>query len=145
MESNTHSSSSNCLFTTHMQISSPFRKPCSPLKQKLPKYITSPPCEPISRTRQEVDSLHSLETTLHSLQQTYLRLFIHTTQQFKCLRYPLTTLNISQLQTSIYLPKTARHTLQNSGTAIQHYIREGGVSWCCVYVGALVILKILNT
>ena len=78
-------------------------------------------------------------------QQTYLRLCIHTTQQFKCLRYPLTTLNISQLQTSIYLPKTARHTLQNSGTAIQHYIREGGVIWCCVYVGALVILKILNT
>ena len=31
----------------------------------------------------KVGSLHSLETTSHSLQQTYLRLLIHTTQNFK--------------------------------------------------------------
>ena len=37
----TNSRSSNCLFTTHMQISSQFRKPSSPLKSKHPKYITS--------------------------------------------------------------------------------------------------------
>ena len=42
------------------------------LKQTHPKYITSPPCVPIGCTRQEVGSLHSLETTLHSLQQTYI-------------------------------------------------------------------------
>ena len=43
------------------------------------KYITSHQCAPIGCTRQEVGSLHSLETTSHSLQQTYLRLLIHTT------------------------------------------------------------------
>ena len=37
--------SSNCLFTTHMQISSQFSKPSSPLKSKHPKYITSQQCE----------------------------------------------------------------------------------------------------
>ena len=38
-----------------------------------------------------VGSLQSLETTLHSLQQTYIRPFIHTTQNFKWSRYTLTT------------------------------------------------------
>ena len=52
-------------------------------------------------------SLHSLETTLHSLQQTYLRPSIYTTQNFKWSRYTSTTLNISQLQTFIYLLETA--------------------------------------
>ena len=66
------------------------------LKLKHPMYITSQQCEPIGCTRQEVGSLHSLETTLHSQQQTYLRLLIHTTQNFKWSRYTLTTLNISQ-------------------------------------------------
>ena len=37
------------------------------------QYITSQQCAPIGCTRQEVGSLHSLETTSHSLQQTYLR------------------------------------------------------------------------
>ena len=54
---------------------------------KHPKYITSQQCAPIGWTRQEVGSLHSLETTSHSLQQTYLRLLIHTTQNFKWSRY----------------------------------------------------------
>ena len=61
------------LITTHMQTSSQFRKPSSPLKPKHRRYITSQQCEPIGCTRQEVGSLGSLETTLHSLQQTYLR------------------------------------------------------------------------
>ena len=51
-ESTTNSRSSNCLFTSHMQIPSQFRKPSSPLKQTHPKYITSPPCVPIACTRQ---------------------------------------------------------------------------------------------
>ena len=50
-----------------------------PLKPKHQKYITSHQCGPIGCTRQEVGSLHSLETTSHSLQHTYLRLLIHTT------------------------------------------------------------------
>ena len=51
------------------------------------------------------------KSTLHSLQQTYLRPSIHTTQNFKWPRYTLTTLNISQLQTFIYLLETAHsHT-----------------------------------
>ena len=95
-DSETNSRNSNCLFTTHMQTSSQFRKPSSPLKPKHPKYITSQQCAPIGCTRQEVGSSHSLETTLHSLQQTYLRLLIYTTQNFKWSRYTLTTLNISQ-------------------------------------------------
>ena len=90
-----------------MQISSQFRKPSSPLKQTHQKYITSPPCVPIGCTRQKVGSIHSLETTLHSLQQTYIRPLIHTTQNFKWSRYTLTTLNISQLQTCIHLLETA--------------------------------------
>ena len=67
------------LLIQDMHMSLQFRKPSSPLKQTHPKYITLPPCVPIGRTRQEVGSLHSLETTLHSLQQTYLRPSIHTT------------------------------------------------------------------
>ena len=43
---------SNCLFTTHMQTSSQFRKPSSPLKPKRPKYITSKQCAAIGCTRQ---------------------------------------------------------------------------------------------
>ena len=61
-----------------------------------PKYITSQQCMPIGCTRQEVGSLHSLETTLHSLQQTYLRPSIHTTQNPEWSRYTLTTLNIQK-------------------------------------------------
>ena len=48
-----------------------------------------------------------LEKTVHSVQQTYLRPLIHTTQNFKWSRYTLTIINISQLQTSIYLLQTA--------------------------------------
>ena len=44
----------HCLFTTHMQISSQFRKPSTPLNQKLPKYITLPPCAPIGRKKKGV-------------------------------------------------------------------------------------------
>ena len=106
--SKTNSRSSNYLFTTHMQISPQCRKPSSPLKQTHTKYITSPPSVPIGCTRQEVGSPHSLETTLHSLQQTYLRPSIHTTQNFIWSRYTLTTLNISQLQTCIYLLEAAQ-------------------------------------
>ena len=54
------------------RTSSQFRKPSSPLKPKHLKYITSQQCVPIGCTRQEVGSLHSLETTSHSLQQIYL-------------------------------------------------------------------------
>ena len=39
VKSGPHSRSSNCLFTTHMQVSSQFRKPSSPLKQTHQKYI----------------------------------------------------------------------------------------------------------
>ena len=54
-----------------------------------------------------VGSSPSSEITLHSLQHTYPRPFIHTTQNFKW----STTLNTSQLQTSIYLLGTAHpHT-----------------------------------
>ena len=70
----TNSRSSNCLFTTHMQILSQFRKPISPLKQTHPKYITSPPYMSLGCIRREVGSLHSLETTLHYLQQTFVGL-----------------------------------------------------------------------
>ena len=50
----TNSRSSNCLFMSHMQISSQFRKPNSPLKPKHPKYITSQQCAPIGCSRQKV-------------------------------------------------------------------------------------------
>ena len=86
---------------------SQLQKPSSPLKQSHPKYITLPPCVTIGCTRQEVGSLLSSETPLHSLQQTYLRQLMHTTQNFKWPWYTLTILNISQLQTFTYL-------LQNS-------------------------------
>ena len=36
---------------THTLLSSQFRKPSSPLKQKLSKHINSPPCAPIGFTR----------------------------------------------------------------------------------------------
>ena len=77
---------------------------------------------PIGCTRQEVGSLHSLETTSHSLQQTYLRLLIHTTQNVKWSWYTLTTQNISQLHTFIYLletahPRTTKQLTQTYNTA----------------------------
>ena len=92
---------------SHMQISSQFMKPSSPLNQPHPNYITSPPCVSIGCTMKGVGSLHSSETTLHLLQHSYLRPLIHTTQNFKWLRYTLTTQNISQLQTCIYFLETA--------------------------------------
>ena len=52
---------------SHMQILSPFRKPSSP---HIKNY---PPCVQIGCTRQGVGSSHSLDTRLHSPQQTYLR------------------------------------------------------------------------
>ena len=54
----TNSRSSNCLFKTHMQTSSQFRKPSSPLKPKHQKYKTSHQCAPIGCTMQKVGSLH---------------------------------------------------------------------------------------
>ena len=58
-----NSRSSNCLFTTHMHISSQFRKQSSPLKLKHPKYINSQQCATIGCTRHKVGSSHSLVTT----------------------------------------------------------------------------------
>ena len=107
-----------------MQTSSQFRKPISPLKQTHPNYITSPPCVPIGCTMQEVGLLHSLETTLHSLQQTYLRPSIHTTQNFKWSRHTLTTQTISQLQTFIYIPRDSISMhYKTADTDIQHCIQ----------------------
>ena len=77
-----------------MQISSQFRKPSGPLKQTHPKYITLPPCVPIGCTRQEVGSL---ESTLHSLQQTYLRPSIHITQNFTSSTPAITTVSSNPL------------------------------------------------
>ena len=57
-----------------------------------------------------------------SLQQTYLRPSIHTTQNFKWSRYTLTTLNISQLQTFIYRGSTSTH-YKTADTNIQHCIQ----------------------
>ena len=100
-----------------MQKSSKLRKPSSPLKPTHPKYKTSQQCAPIGCTRQEVGSLHSLETTSHSLQQTYLRLLIHTTQNFKWSRYTLTTLNIPQLITDVI--SNLDHITLNTNTSIR--------------------------
>ena len=65
-------------------------------KAKTPKIHNFTEVRTEGCTRQEVGSLHSLEITSHSLQQTYLRLLIHTPQNFKWSRYTLTTLNLSQ-------------------------------------------------
>ena len=118
-----------------MQTSSQFRKPSSPLKPKHPKYITSQQCTPIDCTRQEVGSSHSLETTSHSLQQTYLRLLIHTTQNFKWSRYTLTNTKHITIA-SIYIPprdtssthyKTADTDIQYI-TNIPHSVLTGDVN-----------------
>ena len=53
------------------------------------------------------------------LQQTYLRPSIHTTQKFKWSRYTLTTLNISQLQTFIYLLQTEHKERKYLDPAVQ--------------------------
>ena len=70
---------------------------------------------------QEVGSSHSLETTQHSAQQTYLRPLIHTTHNFQQSRYTLTTLNISQQKTAIYLEtahaRTTKQLTQTYNTA----------------------------
>ena len=79
----TNSRSSNCLFTTHMQISSQFRKPSSHLKQTLQKYIRSIPYGPICCTSQSL------------LQHTCLRRFIHTQHVLSSDYLPIiTTINI---------------------------------------------------
>ena len=117
-----NSRSSNCSFTTHIQILSQFRKPSSPLNRTHQTYITSPPCVPIGCTKQEVGSLLSLEATLYSLQHTSLRPSIHTTQNFKWSWYTLTTLYISQLHPFIYLldtahPRTTKQLTRTYNTA----------------------------
>ena len=102
--------------------------------------LLSEECALIGCTRQEVGSLHSLETTSHSLQQTYLRLLIHTTQNFNWSRYTLTTLNISHAIANIYIPprdttsthyKTADRDLQHCIqyiTNIPHSVLTGDVN-----------------
>ena len=67
LSQHTHMQHKQQYMQKHMQISSQFRKPSSPLKQKHPKYINSQQCAPIGCTWQGVGSLHSLATTLHSL------------------------------------------------------------------------------
>ena len=98
-------------------------------KQTHPKYITSPPCMPIGCTRQEVCSLHSLETTLHSLQQTYLRPSIYTSYNFKWSRYTLTTLNmhitianidITPRDSTYYKQLTRTHNTENITSQTYH-------------------------
>ena len=72
-------------------------------KANTPKVHNFTIVVPIGCTRQEVGSL---ETTLfHYNRHTFD--YQHTTQNFKWSRYTLTTLNISQLQTFIYLLETA--------------------------------------
>ena len=76
------------------------------------------------RSHKSWHGLITLATTKHSLQQTYLRLLIHTTQNFKRSGYTLTALNLSQLQTYIYLleishprnPKQLTRTYNTSQT-----------------------------
>ena len=59
-------------------------------------------------TTGRTDRLHKAGMgSSHSLQHTFLRPLIHTTQSFKWSWCTLTTLNTSQLQTSIYLHETA--------------------------------------
>ena len=62
---------------TTLTITSPVLDKTSEPRVPLIHALTQ--CAPKGCTRQEVGSLHSLETTSHSLQQTYLRLLIHTT------------------------------------------------------------------
>ena len=115
------SSQNPILSPTHPYTSYP-----TPPKEKNlpPMYITSPPYAPICWIRQGKGSSPSLEITLHSQQQTYHRPSIHTTQNFKWSRYTLTTPNISQLQTLIYLLETAhpRTTKQLTRTYNTAYI-----------------------
>ena len=76
---------------------------------------------PIGCTRQEVGSLHLLETTLHSLQQTYLRPSIHTTHNW--LRCTLTTLNYHNCKHLYTSSRQHIHALQNTYPDIQHCIQ----------------------
>ena len=92
-------------------------------KAKLPRYITSLQCAPIDYTRQ--GWTYYTHSRQRSLQQPYLRQLIHTTQNFKWSMYTLTTLNISQLQTYIYLLETALYThCKTDDTDIQHCIQH---------------------
>ena len=95
------------------------------LKQKLPMYITSLPCALIGFKMQGVDLLHSLETTLHSLQQTYLRPLIHTTQVFRWSRYRLAILKIMTIA-NIYIPPrdSISPHYKTADTAIQHCLQH---------------------
>ena len=94
-------------------------------KQKHPKKcIPSPPCVLIGCTKQEVCSLLSSETTLHSLQQTYLRPIIHTTQNFKGqhIKHINSTKHITIA--NIYIPprdSSSTH-YKTADTVIQHCI-----------------------
>ena len=98
-----------------MQIASQFRKPISPLKQRLQKYITSPPCVPTGCTRQGlllITLTRDITFTITYIPST----LIDTTHNFKWSWSTLTTLNKSQLQTSIYLPDVAHPRTPNKPT-----------------------------
>ena len=71
-----------------------------------------------------VGSSHSSETILHSLQQTYLRPLIHTTQNFKWSSYTLTTLHISIA--NIYIPPrdSTSTYYKTADMVIQHCIHH---------------------
>ena len=106
-----------------MQTSSQFRKPSSPLLPKRPKYITSQQCAPIGCTRQEVSSLHSLETS-HSLQHTYLQLLIHTNTELQMVKVHINNTKHITIA-NIYIPSrdtTSTH-YKTADTDIQHCIQ----------------------
>ena len=100
----------------------PFMLNCSMMRiQTHTKNITLPPCVPIGCTRQEVGSLHSSETTLHSLQQTYLRPLIHTQLQMVKVHNNTKHNTIA----NIYIPprdSTSTH-YKTADTDIQHCIQ----------------------
>ena len=78
----------------------------------------------VRTNRQEVGSLHSLETTLHLLQQTYLRLLIHTTQNFKWSKVHINNTKHITIA-NIYIPPrdtTSTH-YKIADTDIQHCIQ----------------------
>ena len=89
-------------------------------KAKYTHYITSPPCLPIGYTSQGVGLIHSLETTLHSPQHTYLRPLIHTTHNFKWSRYTITALNKTHI--------TDTHHCIQYITKIPHSVVTGDVN-----------------
>ena len=111
---------------THADIIT-IQEASSPIKPKHSNYITSQQCAPTGCTKQEVGSLHSLETTSHSLTDIPSTINTHNTELQMVKVHINNTKHITIA--NIYIPprNTTSTHCKTADTDMQHSLLTGDV------------------